>query len=116
MSEPSEDEINETIAKFMGHKDVEFIQDQMFYKAICHTKHNRAKYTESLDALIPVIEKLEEDINIDYCFDNEEWTAGVMPMNESDLEYLECVHQDKTPSQALARACYEIIKEQKQPN
>jgi len=52
-------EADRTIAEFMGHNDVEFRKGKMWFKGCASVMHPRTHYTNSLDALVFVWEKLK---------------------------------------------------------
>ncbi len=100
----TDDDIDKTIAKFMGWHEVE----GLWYcgdSSNCYTSH--PIFNQSLDALIPVVEKLKEMMNITYLPNIGTWishNSGSLVNND---------HEDKSPSRALAAACCEVIKSMK---
>ena len=99
----SEEEINKVITEYMGHK-AHMGNIHPWY----HENYTERSYTDSLDALIPVVEKLELNhltLMFSYCF---------MPAKSMWYckrgDYGDAT-SDKSPSLALATACYKVIKE-----
>ena len=124
MKEPTDGQINRKIAEFMGNDLIVLYLDNKGTPALTVDTINYAReyilhgghptmYTESLDVLIPVVEKLREDLN-------KYWEGfgvdsnGLYVMAIVNGIYIgdpdEIIARHKSPSQALARAIYEVIK------
>lgn len=91
----SEEEISKTIAKYMGWYD-EPVNPRIPYEEISF-------YTKSLDALVPVVEKLNMQTILHKR--GSGWHASIHDSNTSHG------YSEKSPSKALAMACAEAIKE-----
>ena len=61
-------------------------------------------YTDSVDALIPVVEKLNKDVWLQYYIKEKFWYGWFSDMGDESV-------QDKSPSMALATACAKVIQE-----
>lgn len=102
MSEPSDEQINKRIAEFMGHPDECFC----YPCPSCGMGDNLVDFTKSLDALIPVVEKLGWGVELWHrshgknC-DRNTWVACYKKE-----------HEDKSPARALAMAIFSVLEEQ----
>ena len=96
----SDEEINKTIAEFMEYSDktLKHIESGEYHLVDWHDP-----FTESLDALVPVVEKLGKPISLNYETSQCEWFV-------SDLR-IGYLSNKKSPAKALALACYKVIKE-----
>lgn len=117
MSEPSEEEINKVIAKFMGFEIN--LEKGYIFKECTDVSGSGIwdLYTESLDTLILVVERLL------LVFDYECYVLPLLNTKEEFVYYLPIacrVDKDpeeligfcrRSPSLALAMACHKIIKE-----
>jgi len=101
--EPSNDEINKAIAEFMGYTNIREGNLVMLGDAGDMLGLILVNYTESLDALIPVVEKQNNPITLTYDPENNLWVT-------MDLR-IGWLAENKSPSRALAMACYQLIKE-----
>ena len=123
----TEEEINETIAKYMGIKElaIYYPEDDRWsggnsveytyqkcenYKKLgvnCEVKERvivTEDYTKSLDVLVPVVEKLfYKDTLVGVEFDSGDWFCYHHEKGHSE--------PFKSPSIALATACAKAIKE-----
>ena len=119
MSNPTEDEINKVIANFeLLELTFENCPEQygVFRKFGKDERMTKKLYTRSLDRLVPVVEKLGRNRIFSIDFDRntdaypniwhvDHWIDGY----GVDHDY-PGVTSDKSPSMALALACYKIIK------
>ena len=109
-------EINKTITEYMG---VELTE----YELACNTGEKETRvpftYTESLDALVSVVEKLNSAMSFYYntYSDTSKWVAVIdvsQPVSCNSCGRLGCEmasENSKSPSFALATACAKVIKE-----
>lgn len=102
----NDEEINKTIAEFMGFSMDHKIRDSYMP---CNPMQPfdvelSPDYTTSLDALVPVVEKLNSLSYFWYKPDSND------PYWEADISGCELNHIDKSPARALALAIYEVIK------
>mgnify|MGYP003130711806 CR=1 FL=1 len=106
-----EQEINKTIAEFMGEKFIDF--DPSHGMAIGFVGGGwewEKPYTTSLDACIPVVEKLDRKNQLVMCRNKYGWEFGFLKGFDSDLEYMEGCYNDKSPALALSTALAKVIK------
>ena len=112
----TEEQINRKIAQFMGSEIAIPINiDQMKGRQ----RKMYLPYTNSLDALVPVVEKLEKvtEIGFDKCADGT-WLCNLFdPPHDSMCGFHEwgsVAHAyGKSPSMALATAIYHVLEGQK---
>lgn len=105
----TEEEINKTIAEFMGYT----VEGGLISHGTMYDKetdenclYGTALYTQSLDALVPVVEKLEAFILINYLIGDEAPSLWEVKIGkDSPFVY------NELPAMALATACAQIIKE-----
>lgn len=107
MSEPTDEQINKAIAEYMGTVEIE-IYEQLHPNYL--EREVFPLYTESLDRLVPVVEKLGLNMNLSFQPSKKKYRSRVWEYNKSKI-YLQKSPppQNESPSQALARACYESI-------
>ena len=106
MSDLKKEDINKLIAEYMGFSSIYqsqgIIREEVKNKDGSYTYKNHSLFTQSLDALIPVIEKLFSGADLCYS-ESRGWS------------YQECETAIygwyKSPSLSLATACYKAIKE-----
>ena len=106
MKEPTDEEINKTLAEFKyPNSKIEVFKSIIKVDGLTISN----LYTESLDALVPVVERLFTNYKhefISYC------KKGLW---EVDFHFrgMDCIKtfKNKSPSRALALACYYVIKE-----
>lgn len=100
MTEPRDEDINKTIAEFMGWIDI----------GPWYCDNKKEEYfnpTESLDALIPVVDKLDLDtLQINRFGGN--WMILIEKEDQFDTET-----DHESFSRALALACYEVLKNER---
>lgn len=122
MYKPSNEEINRVIAEFMG---LECTNGQPWYPDYEEDYEGNQEavqvavqpYTESLDALVTVVEKLAPVWVFELSFPCKFNYSGVTYWRLSDCgtTYLpqntQSEVQSQSPSKALAKAIYEVIKE-----
>lgn len=126
--EISDDVINKGIAEFMGAvwcenivdqcQSLTFDTDNLNYNYYCShlpiTRHSYRfipRYTESLDALVPVVEKLYKDsqYELDISFGQ-----GCRSRWRVDYNNFGCMKVfDKSPSRALALVIYKVLEGEK---
>jgi len=114
----NKEEINTIIAEFefRAYETVTVHKDSITGLFTIHYKDDpsywvgtKPGYTDSLDSLIPVVEKLPVfETRLAKLEDNNCWTGFIQKTSHS--EYWIC-HDDTSPSMALATACAETIKE-----
>ena len=111
MTQPTNEAINQTLAEFMGFKDIKHA-DGMTYIDIADpivyiTVFN---YTKSLDACIPVAEKVkkERDFIFKMCFSGANSNGWVINARDGSL-----LSNDESFPLALSTALYHVIKELK---
>lgn len=102
-----EQEINKTIAEYMRLTIIDEYDEAFPNRLYYHAEDNQVDwidcYTKSLDALVPVIEKLEKftfEFDLDYNNDNP-WQV-IMGMERVESE---------SPSLALATCCAKVINQ-----
>jgi len=113
----TKEEINKIIAEFMGwvkpegfYQHYEIPKDFILKDPIeIPSQFGRGTPTESLDSLIPVVEKLKIDM-FEFDFQNDEWWAWVEVIDGQKLDNF-IAGNHKSPSMALATACAKVIKE-----
>ena len=113
MTKISDEQINKRIAEYDTHYEIYCMSCGHYEVNGCECGKNNwefPEYVESLDLLVPVVEKLDLGFVL-YNIKNV-WVAGTLPYQEADMEYLENVFQYKSPSRALARAIYEILEQE----
>jgi len=98
MTQPTDTQIEQAIFKFMGN-DCPYVYDE-------HGEMVPIDYTHSLDALVPVVEKLRLMLNVTYLPDAKVWISH----NSGNI--CNDDHEDPSPSRALSLAIYQVIKEQ----
>ena len=133
MKDVSDEEINKTIAEFMEriwyaeYLDLknklkgsgELTIDHIKLTRLTCFYHDWRPYTTSLDSLIPVIEKLNVPMSFYYNTNEIEEEKYQAAIDASSKQCPTCERhsweygrgQDKSPSRALALACYHVIKE-----
>lgn len=83
---PTDGQINKRIAEFMGRPKC----DEEYYVSMCvHCDEYNVNYTESLDSLIPLVERLDFDLGA-----------------YLSIDFL----KEKYPARALALAIYEVLE------
>lgn len=102
-------EINREIAEFMESKESKLLRIS-HPSSLCREIRFRS-YTKSLDALVPVVEKLKYDPQFIYCVPEELWTCTLWHIFTKEI--VKGYGKEKTMSRALALAIYEVIKEDK---
>jgi len=107
--------INRTLAEYMG---VDTSKDHTANSWCKHCDEYPVEFTESLDACIPVVEKIyKEDIYEPTEFKihsilSDGWKVEtILGHHDGDITIKQIM--DKSPSRALALACYHVIKELK---
>lgn len=98
----TDEEINRTIAEFMdwSERSIELISKGDF-----HLVDWQDPFTESLDALVPVVEKINLNFQLNR-FKNKDYRAILFSNNGEKYSY------DESPSRALALAICEVINGQ----
>jgi hypothetical protein len=108
----SEEEINKTIAEYMGWKFADIIDGHAnLWKCgddIFISRH----FTQSLDALVPVIEKLDKEIWLQFKRHNVK-NYHLIAVGTKENVHFETAGNFKDASLALAIACAKVIKELK---
>ena len=112
----TEEEINKIIAEYMGWHRVESSMIDT-YVSKCFNYSVKSEPTESLDALVPVFEKIYKE---DYCepiyfrlstiLNGEYMVETIWAHHDGDIPHFKNMIL-KSPSLALATACAEVIKE-----
>jgi len=108
-------EINETIAKFMGidfdKPDIEIKQTDSTF--IMYKKgeifYSPYLYTFSLDAMVPVVEKLKLVFNMEFVSATNNWIVGIKAFG-NDPWIMTGKFYSGRPAYGLARACAYWIK------
>jgi len=117
MREPSDDEINKTIAEFMGYHLVDdpdwYIDNpsKLPYHAINDEIDYINKYTFSLDALIAPVEKLCIGKDLHFMIENIPATELWIVFEVNGTDERGTYHRYKSPARALSLAVYKVIKE-----
>ena len=128
-NEPTLEEVNRGIAEFMGWRrhpqlDPDGFEEWIWYNS--RTKEECVmldaslprplRYTESLDALAYVWEKLNnEDLSLSYC--NDEWSCSYTDADYGITHDYVYSIEAETAAEAAARATYAAIQDiQKQNN
>ena len=104
-----EDEINKTIAEYMGFENVLIDDDGTAYIAVDDIiiAIREFNYTKSLDALIPVVEKLEcREFGYSYSCE----TAWLICGNKELKSRFNGQESNISPALALATACVKVIQ------
>jgi len=100
-----EEEINRVIANYMGYTNIKQEEGLTFAGLTCGVIGVHVfDYSRSLDALIPVVEKLHSKDNMEYLL----WIEDSIWYAEYNASYKNFA---KTPALALATACAKVIKE-----
>lgn len=99
----NEQEINKCLAEFMGYevKESGFF-DGVFFADSKILGESPTNYTKSLDALIPVVEKLNYGGTLCYLSELEQWNCFVQDTSDVNLS--------KSPSLSLATALAKVIQ------
>jgi len=110
MKTPSDDEINARIADFMGWSK-NHASSKYIYHAFDFSYVIKNEPTESLDALVPVVEKLDNRVSLVKSVSDHGWAANVYNIFKKGYpqEYMLTL-QDKSPSRALALAIYKVLE------
>ena len=93
MNNPSDEEINKTLAEFMDTRAIPF------YDGCDGTELIIDDYTNSLDALVPIVEKVYTLVG------NREM------LEVFTFVIFKAFLNKESPSKALALACYKVVKE-----
>ena len=115
MSKITDEEINKTIAEFMElGNGIEF--DPKFGYLVRYNNDGsftmiKRAYTVSLDALVPVVERLNKSHTISISFLQGEHEVFTDTLEINNQLVTAKKYYDKSPSRALALACYHAIKE-----
>ena len=96
MTQPTDLQINTRIAEYMGTREIQMYPVSEFCP----------DYTESFDALIPVVEKLGLDDSV-FSYNKRKGNWLVAIVNHSTNFQIN--HVDKSPARALSLAIYEVI-------
>lgn len=99
----TEEEINKIITEFMG---LEYYPEHDFIYSKSHAIS--AAYTQSLDALIPVVERLDI-YDLKFTALGKSWNDFECRVELDSANYYK--DEGHTPSMALATACAKVIKE-----
>ncbi len=94
------EQINKTLIKFMG--------DELLCEHC--SDPNLVRFTESLDALVPVVEKLKDNYSFNLKLGNQHYEPLVTwSYYDGTWRDQKGYVIDKSPSRALALACYRVV-------
>ena len=102
MTNPTDEQINKRIAEFMGR---ELVKRGSYWFLVNQVESTELDYvyTISLDALVPVVEKLNRKILADYDECGKDWCFRFYKPSTYGA--------NKSPARALAEAIYYVLEE-----